>query len=686
LAITVYRGRRLVASELKPSQRALAEVLEAIGDAVYAMDRREQILFANRRALELWGKTPDEVIGARLLEVFPGIENGDPYRAYRKVLATGAPLHLEAIAPALANRWISLDVRPGPDGGLVVVFRDIDDRKRAEAALRDSEERFRSMLEALPQAAFVIRPDGQALYYNRQFRDYAGTPIGPGLAERSALLHPEDLPGLLEARRAAASAGVEYVIEARMRRHDGVYRWHRIQNRPMHSDGRVVYWLGTAVDINDIRQANQLLEDRVAERTAELEAANRRLAAQITEQEETEEQLRRVQRMDAIGKLTAGIAHDFNNLLTSIIGNIELLEARLGASDARTERLLGAALSAAERGANLTAQLLAFARQARMNPEPVDLNRVVADMATLLHSTIGATGRIEMLPAKDIWPALADAAQLELVLLNLAINARDAMPNGGTITIATGNETLGPPQRPEEPPAGDYAMVSVGDTGLGIPPEIIDKVFDPFFTTKEVGKGSGLGLSQVLGVAQQLKGGVRIATEPGFGTVVKVFLPRLRVVGAVASHQPSGERRAGGAVDQRTGVILLVDDDDEVRAVAAAMLRDAGHTVAEAGSGGAALECLDQDDPPIDMMVADLAMPGMGGIELAHAARLSRHDLPILFITGFADTMPADGAVLGPLLPKPFRAEELNAKVAELLHRRGEGPTARPAATSEAFE
>jgi CheY-like chemotaxis protein len=215
-------------------------------------------------------------------------------------------------------------------------------------------------------------------------------------------------------------------------------------------------------------------------------------------------------------------------------------------------------------------------------------------------------------------------------------------------------------------------MVSVADTGIGIPPEIIDKVFDPFFTTKEVGKGSGLGLSQVLGVAQQLKGGVRIATEPGFGTVVKVFLPRSRAAGEVENHQPSGDRRAGGAVDRRTGVILLVDDDDEVRAVAAAMLRDAGHTVAEAGSGGAALERLDQDDPPIEMMVADLAMPGMGGIELANAARLSRPDLPILFITGFADTMPADGAALGPLLPKPFRAEELNARVAELLGGRGE--------------
>jgi PAS domain S-box-containing protein len=271
-----------LASRHEPSsQGALAEVLEAIGDAVYALDCDERILFANRRALELWGKTGEEVVGRCLLDVFPGIADGDPYRAYRAVLATRQPAHLEATAPALGGRWIGLDVHPGPQGGLVVVFRDIDDRKRAEAALRDSQERFRSMLEALPQMAFVIRPDGEAVYYNRQFRDYVGAAVGLGLADRNALLDPEDLPRLMHARRTAAAAGVEYIIEARLRRHDGVYRWHRVQNRPMHSGDRVVYWLGTAVDIDDMRHANELLEQRVAERTAELETANRRLAAQI---------------------------------------------------------------------------------------------------------------------------------------------------------------------------------------------------------------------------------------------------------------------------------------------------------------------------------------------------------------------------------------------------------------------
>ena len=642
----------------------LADVLQAIGDAVYAMDREERILFANRRALELWGKTSDEIVGCRLLEVFPSIADGEPYRAYRQVLKSREPAHLETIAPAL-GRWIELDVHPGPQGGLVVVFRDIDDRKRAEAALRDSEERFRSMLEALPQIAFVIGPDGRAIYYNRQFRDYVGGPIGPDIADRNALINPEDLPRLATSRRDAADAGIEYAVEARMRRRDGVYRWHRIQNRPLKTDGRVAYWLGTAVDIDDIRHANELLEERVTERTAELESANRRLAAQIEEREATEARLCQAQRVEAIGQLTAGIAHDFNNLLTSIIGNIELVEVRLGAGDERAARLLSAALAAASRGANLTAQLLAFSRQQRMNPEPLDLNRVIAGMASLLQSTIGATIHIDVVPGDDLWPALADASQIELVLLNLAINSRDAMPAGGMISIATSNFTLGPPQRPEEPLAGDYVGVSVTDTGSGIPREIRDKVFDPFFTTKEVGRGSGLGLSQVLGVAHQLRGGVSIESEPGMGTVITVFLPRAEMVAADAA--PEGRHRRGQAdADRRTRGILLVDDDADVRAVAAAMLRDAGHQVIEAGSGGAALERLGESTA-IDLLIADLAMPGMNGFELARAVRKERPDLPVLFVTGYAEMARAEDSRHETVLQKPFRAEELNAKVAEAL-------------------
>ena len=667
LAFGDFGSDGLAASKTKPSQGTLIEILDAIGDAVYAMDRRERVYYANRQALDVWGKRAEDIVGRRLRDSIPGVEAEESYRACQLALTTREHVHIETVTPALDRRWIGLDVHPAADGGVVVVFRDIDERKRAEQALRAAARRFRAMLAALPLLAYVFRGDGHVIYVNREFHNYIGRPVGPDPAARDSLLHADDRARVVAARTEGFDSGREYSVEARICRHDGVHRWHRIHNRPMRLDAKLVLWLGTAVDIDDIRSANARLEERVAERTAKLEAANRQLSTQIEEREEAEAQLHQAQRIEAIGQLTAGIAHDFNNLLTSIIGNVELLQTRLGKIDDRTKRQLTAALSAAERGAALTTQLLAFSRQQRLNPEAVDLNRVVAGMASLLHSTIGASLQIEVSPAKGLWPALADITQVELVLLNLTINARDAMPGGGTIRIETGNVRLGPPSRPEEPPAGEFAMVSVADTGAGIPADIIDKVFDPFFTTKEIGKGSGLGLSQVLGVAQQLGGGVRIETRPDRGTVVKVFLPRVKSVPVGAGLRAAIENRGAESIGRRRRTILLVDDDPDVRAVAAAMLIDAGHIVIEAGSGGAALECLDRNKPAIDMMIADIAMPGMSGIELARAALLNRPDLPILFVTGFADTVGFDEAASATVLQKPFRSDDLAAKMAQVL-------------------
>ncbi|MBV8889675.1 MAG: PAS domain S-box protein [Alphaproteobacteria bacterium] len=657
-----------------PAESRLPEILEAIGDAVYAMDCEERILFANRKALELWGKRRDEVVGRRILDVFPGIADGEPYRIYREVIATRKPVHIETVAPAMGGRWIGLDARPTAGGGLVVAFRDIDERKRAEAALRDSEERFRMMLEALPVSAFVIRSDGTAEFYNKALRDYAGDPIGLDPKSRTALQHPDDRLLLEAARREGTAKGEEYTVEVRIRRHDGAYRWHRVHNRPIRLNGVTLYWLGTAMDINDMREANALLEQRVSERTAELEAANRRLAAQIEEREKAEAQLRQSQRMDAVGQLTSGVAHDFNNLLTAIIGNLEMLAPRIASGDERSARLLHSAQEAADRGARLTAQLLAFSRKQRLAAERIDLNRVVTGMSALLQSTIGATIRIETVPAEPLWPALADPSQIELVLLNLAINARDAMAGGGTITVETGNATLGPPHRPEEPPAGDYVMVAVADSGSGIEPDILDRVFEPFFTTKEVGKGSGLGLSQVLGVVQQLGGGVRIDTRPGRGTIVKVYLPRAgeaqQLGGAEIAAPASAQRAATGG--GRARLVLLVDDDSDVRAVAAAMLQDAGYDVVEADSGYAALDRLADEGDQVELMIVDFAMPGLNGVEVARAAQRRRPSLPILFVTGFADTsLLAENVTPEQILQKPFRAAELAARVGRLLNPAG---------------
>jgi PAS domain S-box-containing protein len=647
-------GDRLQEIELPASELPFSEMLDTIGEAVYAVDRQERFLFANRKAFEMWGKRSDEVIGRRILEIFPDIEGSEAYRAYQEVIATRSPAHLEIQGLALDRRWIGLDVYPMPGGGLIVAFRDLEQRRRTEAALRHSEVRFRTMLEALPHIAFVIRGGGTAEYYNQRFTEYTGSAIGADPTARLSLLHPEDQARFVAARAAGVSSNEEYIVEARIRRRDGVFRWHLIHNKPIEMDGSTVAWLGTAVDIDDIRRANELLEQRVATRTAELreanialmreieerkrteavlkeseerhrklynrtpmalqsvdaearlidvndhwlelfgyrrhevlgrsppefmteESANRyrenawpemlrsrglareveyrflkssgeifdgrlsacgefdaagrfirswSVVADITAQKQAEAQLIQAQKIEAVGQLTSGVAHDFNNLLTAIAGNLELLATRIDDADGTAVRLIVAAQRAAERGARLTAQLLAFSRKQHMDLSRVDLNHLVAGLDGLLESTIGGTVRIEMQLFDGLWPALADPGQIELVLLNLAINARDAMPTGGTITIETANTVLGPPRRAEEPPAGEYVMVSVADTGTGISPPILDKIFEPFFTTKEIGKGSGLGLSQVLGVAQQLGGGVGIDTRLGAGTVVKIYLPR----------------------------------------------------------------------------------------------------------------------------------------------------------------
>ena len=415
-----------------------------------------------------------------------------------------------------------------------------------------------------------------------------------------------------------------------------------------------------------LRELTSTLEDRVHERTLQLSAANDRLTSEIVERERTEGFLLQSRKMEAIGQLTGGVAHDFNNLLTVVLGNLAMLEKTLAfEKDPALARRLSHMRIAAERGAKLTAQLLAFSRKQRLQPKAIDLNQTIMNMRELLQSSVGATLPIELKLQPELWRANADPTQIELVLLNLAINARDAMEQGGSLIVETANVTTEMPESAEHPPAGEFVNVTVTDSGSGIPQDILAKVFEPFFTTKPVGKGSGLGLSQVLGFATQSGGGVRIESKVGRGTSVKVYLPRASE--ALADDGP-GETLEWNMPDQRA-TILLVDDDHGVREVTAAMLRDLGYSVLEADGGKNALDLL-KEHPAIELALVDYAMPEMNGAEVARRAKEIRPGLPIVFVTGYADASALAEIGEERIIRKPFANGDVSQKLRAALHQR----------------
>jgi PAS domain S-box-containing protein len=384
----------------------------------------------------------------------------------------------------------------------------------------------------------------------------------------------------------------------------------------------------------------------------------------ITARVEAEEARRRSQRLEAVGQLTGGVAHEFNNLLLAVTGCLELLAkpvARLG--EPRAEALLANASRAAGRGSRLTTQLLAFARRQTLQLERLDLNVLVGGMRELLEGTLGRTVQVVVEADPNDCPALADASQVELMLLNLAINARDAMPGGGTLTIRTGCVHAGPPLRAEDPPEGEYAVLHVTDTGHGMPPHVLARAFEPFFTTKEVGRGSGLGLAQVLGVAQQMGGGVSITSQIDHGTTVSVYLPYAATEGA-APARPAADKTDTATL---AGIrVLVVDDDVDVRVVTTAILEELGARVSEADSGAAAM--LAVRTTTFDVILADLTMPNMSGQDLAREVAKLFTDLPVVLMTGYGPAALANpGPHIRATLQKPFRAGALARVIATTL-------------------
>ncbi|MGZ3399619.1 MAG: CHASE3 domain-containing protein [Caulobacteraceae bacterium] len=399
----------------------------------------------------------------------------------------------------------------------------------------------------------------------------------------------------------------------------------------------------------------------------ELTATNDELVTQMASRAAAENQVRQMQKMEAVGQLTGGIAHDFNNMLAVVIGNLTLIQRRLAKGDPKIGGFVESALEGANRAAALTGRLLAFSRQQPLQPEPIEPNRLVSGMSDLLARTLGETVTVETVLGAGLWRTQADATQLESAVVNLAVNARDAMPDGGRLTIETANAYLDSDYAAAEgAKPGQYVMIAVTDTGCGMTREIIDRALEPFFTTKAVGKGTGLGQSQVYGFVKQSGGHLKIYSEPNQGTTVKVYLPRM-----FAAETPAETPRAPAAVaasDERRKV-LLVEDDERVRAFAEEALRDLGYVVVAAENATEALARIGQE-PDLDLLLTDVVMPDLNGRQLAEQVLKLKPGLPVLYMTGFTRNAVVHNGMLDPgvnFMAKPFTVDQLAAKVREAL-------------------
>jgi PAS domain S-box-containing protein len=703
LAIAILREAGLAAE----SCNDLTSLVRELGlGAGFALVTEEALHTADLHALAGWiaGQPPWSDLPIIVLTTRGGGPERNP-GAQRLMAALGnvtlleRPFHPSTLASVARTALRSRERQYVSRGQL-------EELAARQATLAAREEQLRFVLTAGRLGSWELDIGAGAFSCSTICKEHFGRAPGEPLtyADMLAAIHPDDHAGVRAIVGNALSRNTDFAVTYRVVWRDRSLHWVELRGQALREPGQRGRMAGVSLDVTarkqaeeDLRRSREHLEERVTARTAELADALDRLQREIEDRQRVEDSLRQSQKMEAIGQLTGGIAHDFNNLLTGITGSLELLQIRAAKGQAAdVGRFAETAMMAAKRAAALTHRLLAFSRRQTLDPQPTALNELVAGIVELIRRTVGPTITVETILVDGLWPTLCDANQLETALLNLAINARDAMPEGGRLTIETANTHLDEShvhRHGDELQPGDYVAVAVSDTGIGMPPQVIARAFEPFYTTKPIGLGTGLGLSMVYGFVNQSSGQVRIESTVGQGTTVKIHLPRWRGEVVTAERQAE-QHRVGQAAAGVT--VLVVDDESVVRMLAREVLDELGYATLEAEDGPSALRIL-KSGTRIDLLVTDVGMPGgMNGRQLADAARVARPELLVLFITGYAETASTAPDFLAPgmeIMTKPFTLDALAARISRMVAAigidtatgRAAGSWVRPRKTGEAI-
>jgi two-component system cell cycle sensor histidine kinase/response regulator CckA len=637
--------RKRSEAALKSYQGLLKQVIDADPNLVFVKDWDGKFALANKALAEAYGTTSEALVGKSDADF-----NRNPaevahfLRDDREVMTTLQPKSIpeESVTnPSTGEtRWfqtvkVPLAGASGTARQVLGVATDITDRKRAEGALRHSEERYRSLVEGVRDLIFALSPSGEVTSLNPAFEEITGFPPSAWIGRPfEALVHPEDVPAALELFGRVVRGETRPTNQFRIVTKAGPYRVAEFSASAQLREGKLIGILGIGRDVTD------------------------RLGL--------EQQLRQAQKMEAVGQLAGGIAHDFNNILTAITGHAELLLQDLGSADPRREDVAEIRRSA-ERAAGLTRQLLAFSRQQVLQPKVVDLNALVMDMDKLLRRLIGEDVELATVLEPSLGRVKADPGQLEQVIVNLAVNARDAMPTGGKLTLETRNIDLDANYTLEHSPVkpGPYVQLTVSDSGIGMDEETQARIFEPFFTTKPRGQGTGLGLATVYGTVKQSGGFIWVYSEPGHGATFKIYLPRVDAPVEAGVPPTLVAEPLGGSE-----TVLLAEDEPAVRAIARQALERQGYKVIAAPNGAEALALAAQHGATIDLLLTDVVMPGMSGRDLAERLLAQRPGIRVLYISGYTDNAIVRHGMLEPglaYLQKPFRPDALVRKVREVL-------------------